>query len=36
MPHTPRSIAVADEQAAELSMLCGFDDDLAKQATAAS
>src|SRR6185312_833185 len=29
-------IAVADEQAAELSMLCGFDDDLAKQATAAS
>ncbi|WP_346768937.1 IS110 family transposase [Crystallibacter degradans] len=36
MPHTLRSIAVADEQAAELSMLCGFDDDLAKQATAAS
>jgi hypothetical protein len=25
MPHTLRSIAVADEQAAELSMLCGFD-----------
>jgi transposase len=36
MPHTLRSIAVADEQAEELSMLCGFDDDLAKQATAAS
>lgn len=36
MPHTLRSIAVADEQAAELSMLCGFDDDLAKQATAAT
>jgi hypothetical protein len=36
MPHTLRSIAVADEQAAELSMPCGFDDDLAKQATAAS
>ncbi len=36
MPHTLRSIAVADEQVAELSMLCGFDDDLAKQATAAS
>jgi len=36
MPHTLRSIAVADEQAAELSMLCGFDDDLAKQPTAAS
>ena len=36
MPHTLRSIAIADEQAAELSMLCGFDDDLAKQATAAS
>jgi transposase len=36
MAHTLRSIAVADEQAEELSMLCGFDDDLAKQATAAS
>ena len=36
MPHTLRSSAVADKQAAELSMLCGFDDDLAKQATAAS
>lgn len=36
MPHTLRSIVVADEQVAELSMLCGFDDDLAKQATATS
>ena len=36
MPHTLRTIALADEQAAELSMLCGFDDDLAQQATAAS
>lgn len=36
MPHTLRSIVISDEQAAELSMLCGFDDDLAKQATAAS
>lgn len=36
MPHTLRSIEVADEQVAELSMLCGFDDDLAKQATATS
>ena len=36
LPHTLRSIAVADEQTAELSMLCGFDDDLAKQSTAAS
>jgi hypothetical protein len=30
MPHTLRSIQIADEQ----TMLCGFDDDLAKQATA--
>lgn len=36
MAHTLRSIQVADEQVAELSMLCGFDDDLAKQATATS
>lgn len=36
LPHTLRSIVVADEQAADLSMLCGFDDDLAKQATATS
>jgi transposase len=31
MPHTLRSVQVADEQVAELSMLCGFDDDLAGQ-----
>ncbi|MGP9615383.1 IS110 family transposase, partial [Brachybacterium sp. AOP42-B2-9] len=34
MPQTLRSIALADEQAAQLSMLCGFDDDLAGQVTA--
>lgn len=33
MPHTLRSIQVTDEQIAELSMLCGFDDDLAAQIT---
>ncbi|EPR76236.1 transposase, IS111A/IS1328/IS1533 [Leifsonia rubra CMS 76R] len=36
MPHTLRSIDIADEQAAELSMLCGFDDDLTQQSTATS
>lgn len=36
MPHTLRSIKVADEQVAELSMLCGFDDDLAGQITQVS
>ncbi|MET4001922.1 transposase [Arthrobacter sp. UYCu511] len=36
LPHTLRSVVIADEQAAELSMLCGFGDDLAKQATATS
>ena len=36
MPHTLRGIRVADENVAELSMLCGYDDDLAKQATATS
>src|SRR5690625_4983096 len=36
MPHTLRTIVLADEQAAELTMLCGFDDDLAKQVTATS
>jgi len=36
MPHTLRSIQIADERLAELTMLCGFDDDLAKQATATS
>ena len=34
MPHALRSVQLAEEQIAELSMLCGFDDDLAKQATA--
>ncbi len=28
MPHTLRSLRLADEQLAELTMLCGFDDDL--------
>lgn len=36
MPHTPHSITVADETTAELSMLYGFDDDLATNATAVS
>lgn len=36
MPHTLHSITVADETIAELSMLCGFDDDLAANATAVS
>lgn len=36
MPHTLRSIAVDDEQVAELTMLCGFDDDLAAQITQVS
>lgn len=36
MPHTLRSIQLADEHVAELSMLCGFDDDLAGQITATS
>lgn len=36
MPHTLRSIQVTDEQGAELTMLCGFDDDLAAQITATS
>jgi len=36
MPHTLRSIALDDEQIAELSMLCGFDDDLRAQITATS
>ncbi|WP_455710342.1 IS110 family RNA-guided transposase, partial [Pseudarthrobacter oxydans] len=36
MPHTLRSVQLADAQLAELTMLCGFDDDLAKQATATS
>ena len=36
MPHALRSLKVADDQVAELSMLCGFDDDLAAQITQAS
>lgn len=36
MPLALRSMEVADEQVAELSILCGFDDDLAKQVTASS
>lgn len=36
LPQTLRSIQIADEQLAELTMLCGFDDDLVKQATATS
>ena len=36
MPHTLRSIDLGDEQIAELSMLCGFDDDLALQVNATS
>ena len=33
MPHTLRSLRLADGRLAELTMLCGFDDDLAAQAT---
>ncbi|MBB5510867.1 hypothetical protein HDG35_007164 [Paraburkholderia sp. JPY681] len=33
MPHTLRSLRLADEPLAELTMLCGFDDDLAAQIT---
>ncbi|MDO5745982.1 MAG: IS110 family transposase [Micrococcaceae bacterium] len=36
MPHTLHSIEVPEEQVAELSMLCGFDDDLVKASTATS
>lgn len=36
MPHTLRTVEVPEAQVAELSMLCGFDDDLAKQVTATS
>jgi transposase len=36
MPHALRSLQLADEQVAELTMLCGFDDDLAAQITATS
>lgn len=36
LPHALRSLKLADEQIAELAMLCGFDDDLAAQTTQAS
>jgi transposase len=36
MPHALRSLKLADDQVAELSMLCGFDDDLAAQITQTS
>ena len=36
LPQTLRSVQVADEQVAELAVHCGFDDDLATQATATS
>jgi transposase len=36
MPHTLPSLRMADEQLAELTMLCGFDDDLAAQVTQTS
>jgi transposase len=36
MPHTLRAVHVAEEEQAELSMLCGFDEDLTQQATAVS
>jgi len=36
MPHTLRSLKLADNEVAELTMLCGFDDDLAGQITQTS
>ena len=36
LPHALRSLQLADEQVAELSMLCGFDDDVVGQITATS
>jgi hypothetical protein len=36
LPHTLRSLKLADNELAELTMLCGFDDDLAGQATQTS
>ncbi|QAY64759.1 IS110 family transposase [Xylanimonas allomyrinae] len=33
MPHTLRSVDLGDEQVAELTMLCGFDDDLTGEIT---
>src|ERR1700753_3575003 len=36
LPHTLRSLKLADSQLAELTMLCGFDEDLAGQITQVS
>jgi transposase len=36
LPHALRSLQLADEQVAELTMLCGFDDDVPGQITATS
>lgn len=36
LPHALRTLKLADGQISELSMLCGFDDDLAAQTTQAS
>lgn len=36
LPHAQRTLKLADVQIAELSMLCGFGDDLAAQTTQAS
>ena len=36
LPHTLRSLKLADDELAELTMLCGFDDDLAGQITQTS
>jgi transposase len=36
MPHTLRAVQITEEEQAELSMLCGFDEDLTPQATAVS
>ncbi len=36
LPHTLRSLKLADNQLAELTMLCGFDEDLAGQITQVS
>lgn len=36
LPHTLRSLKLADHEVAELTMLCGFDDDLSGQITQTS
>jgi hypothetical protein len=36
MPHTLRALKLDDERIAELTVLSGFDDDLAQQITATS